>query len=227
LTGATKPDELVLFSAHNDSTYSSPGAADDGGGVACVMELARAFSKGPRLARTLRFIAWGAEELGLIGSEMYLRSHASETAKTVAMINYDGGLGSALGTVGWTAAGADDWVRFLHDTFAPLKLEERSSLGASGTDSTNFGALEVPAINFSQRGGNGGSHTPADNLQQTNAEALTNGLLLAATLGERLAMDPNLNFSHHFPPELLQTVRDYAARWGWGVRREANLEPKK
>jgi hypothetical protein len=225
LTGSARPGELVLFSAHNDTAYSSPGAADDGGGVACVTELARAFSRGPRPARTLRFIAWGAEELGLIGSEAYLRAHESEIPKTVAMINYDG-MGAALGVVGWVAAGADDWINFLHQTLAPAELEEPSSVGVSGTDSTNFGAVEVPNIDFSQRGDNGDSHTPRDNLQETSADGLANGLLLAAMVGERLAMDTNLTFSHEFPPEILKEVRDYAARWGWGVRPEANLDPK-
>jgi len=225
LTGTSKPDEIVVFSAHTDTAYSSPGAFDDGGGVAAVMELARAFSQGPRPARTLRFIAWGAEELGLIGSEVYLRAHSSDTAKTVAMINYDG-LGAALGILEWTAAGSDDWMKFLHQTFDPLGLEERSSLGVSGTDSTNFGALEVPNIDFSQAGSNGGSHTPADNLQETSAEGLADPIRLVAILGQRLAMDTTLSFSHHFPADFLQSIRDYAARWGWGVRPEANLDPK-
>jgi hypothetical protein len=225
LTGTTKPGEIVLFSAHNDTAYSSPGATDDGGGVACVMELARAFSKAPRPARTLRFVIWGAEELGLIGSEAYLRSHEAEIPRTVAMINYDG-MGSALGVVGWVAAGSADWIDFLHATLAPAELEEPASVGVSGTDSTNFGAVQVPAIDFSQQGDNGNSHTPGDNLQETSAEGLANGLLLAAMVGERLAVDTNLTFSHEFPPELLKQVRDYAARWGWGVRPEANLDPK-
>ena len=56
LTGTSKPDEIVVISAHTDTAYSSPGAFDDGGGVAAVMELARAFSQGPRPARTLRFV---------------------------------------------------------------------------------------------------------------------------------------------------------------------------
>jgi hypothetical protein len=35
-----------------------------------------------------------------------------------------------------------------------------------------------------------------------------------------------VSFAHRFPPDLLKETRDYAARWGWGVRPEANLPPK-
>ena len=104
IKGAVKPDEVVMFSAHDDSAYSSPGATDDGGGVAAVMELARAFASGPRPARTVRFVAWGGHELGLMGSEQYLRTHPDEPKKIIAFINYDG-MGSTLGTIDWTASG--------------------------------------------------------------------------------------------------------------------------
>ena len=67
LKGAAKPDEVVMFSAHDDTAYSSPGAFDDGGGVAAVMELARAFATGPRPARTVRFVAWGGARVGTDG----------------------------------------------------------------------------------------------------------------------------------------------------------------
>jgi hypothetical protein len=225
LKGTTKADELVLFSAHDDSAYSSPGATDDGGGVAAVMELGRAFAKGPRPARTLRFIAWGGHELGLMGSEAYLRSRPNEVAKTVALINYDG-MGSTLGTIDWIAAGDDAWIQFLRDTSKSLEMEEQGGTGPSGTDCVNFSALEVPSIQIGQRGSSGNNHTPGDNLTTTGAVGMEEGMLLAAAIGQRLAFDINLSFPHHFPPDLLQQVRDYAARWGWGIRPEANQPPR-
>ncbi|MDE2487203.1 MAG: M28 family peptidase, partial [Alphaproteobacteria bacterium] len=75
LTGKTRPKETVQFAAHWDAFgIGAPdahgqrirhGAADDGTGVAGVIELARAFAKGPRLARTTVFELWTAEERGL------------------------------------------------------------------------------------------------------------------------------------------------------------------
>ncbi|WP_340647474.1 M28 family metallopeptidase [Phenylobacterium sp.] len=80
LTGASKPLESVMFSAHWDAFgLGAPvngdkvrhGAADDAIGVAGVLEIARAFAAGPRPARTTLFAAWTAEERGLLGSEYY------------------------------------------------------------------------------------------------------------------------------------------------------------
>ena len=80
LTGASKPDESVMFSAHWDAFgLGAPvngdkvrhGAADDAIGVAGVLEIARALAAGPRPARTTLFAAWTAEERGLLGSEYY------------------------------------------------------------------------------------------------------------------------------------------------------------
>jgi carboxypeptidase Q len=221
LKGAAKPDEVVMFSAHDDTAYSSPGAFDDGGGVAAVMELARAFAKGPRPARTVRFVAWGGHELGLMGSEQYLRTHTDEPRKIVAFINYDG-MGATLGTIDWTASGDPQWVKFLHDTQVALGMEDVGDVGPSGTDATNFSSLEVPSIQIGQRHGSDQSHTPSDNLETTSAVGMQDGLALAGAIGLRLATDTQLNFTHHFPPAVLKDERDYAARWGWGIRPESN-----
>lgn len=221
IKGAVKPDEVVMFSAHDDSAYSSPGATDDGGGVAAVMELARAFASGPRPARTVRFVAWGGHELGLMGSEQYLRTHPDEPKKIVAFINYDG-MGSVLGTIDWTASGDPKWVQFLRDTQRALGMEDVGGLGPSGTDATNFSSLEVPSIQIGQRHSIGQNHTPADNLETTGAVGMEDGLALAGAIGQRLATDTSLTFTHHFPPEVLKDERDYAARWGWGIRPESN-----
>jgi Iap family predicted aminopeptidase len=221
LQGAAKPDEVVMFSAHDDSAYSSPGATDDGGGVAAVMELARAFAQRPKPARTLRFVAWGGHELGLMGSEQYLRTHPDEPRKIVAFINFDG-MGSTLGTIDWTASGDPKWVQFLHDTQVALGMEDVGGVGPSGTDATNFSSLEVPSIQIGQRHSIGQNHTPADNLETTSAVGMEDGLALAGAIGLRLATDTRLNFTHHFPPAVLKDERDYAARWGWGIRPESN-----
>jgi Zn-dependent M28 family amino/carboxypeptidase len=81
ITGASRPDQTVMFSAHWDAygvgkpdaqgRTIRPGANDDGLGVAGVLELARAFAAGSRPARTVVFALWSAEERGLLGSETY------------------------------------------------------------------------------------------------------------------------------------------------------------
>ncbi|THD75332.1 MAG: M20/M25/M40 family metallo-hydrolase [Phenylobacterium sp.] len=98
-TGTTRPKEAVMFGAHWDAFgIGAPdaagqrirhGAADDGTGVAGVLELARAFKAQPRLARTTVFAVWTAEERGLLGSEWYATHPLYDPALTVANFTMD------------------------------------------------------------------------------------------------------------------------------------------
>jgi Zn-dependent M28 family amino/carboxypeptidase len=61
LRGSQRPDEIVLVGAHYDSAAGSPGANDNGTGVAALLALARAMHDA-RPARTLRFVWFANEE---------------------------------------------------------------------------------------------------------------------------------------------------------------------
>ncbi|MCF8505681.1 MAG: M20/M25/M40 family metallo-hydrolase [Caulobacter sp.] len=99
IPGTTHPDESIMFSAHWDAFGIGPadasgdtvrhGAADDAIGVAGVIELARAFAKGPKPQRTLVFALWTAEERGLLGSEYYAEHPGLPLAKMVANFTLD------------------------------------------------------------------------------------------------------------------------------------------
>jgi Zn-dependent M28 family amino/carboxypeptidase len=68
-------DEYVVFSAHYDHLKTTDkgevyhGADDDGSGTVSVLEIAQAFSLGPRPKRSILIIFHTGEELGLFGSE--------------------------------------------------------------------------------------------------------------------------------------------------------------
>ena len=69
IAGSQRPNEVVLVGAHLDSWQPGTGAQDNGTGVASVMEAARAIEalhRPPR--RTIRFVLFGGEEEGLLGS---------------------------------------------------------------------------------------------------------------------------------------------------------------
>jgi Zn-dependent M28 family amino/carboxypeptidase len=99
LPGTAHADEAILFGAHWDAFgIGAPdtqgqtirrGANDDGLGIAGVVELARAFARGPRTERTLVFAAWTAEERGLLGSETYAVRPLFALEKTVANLTID------------------------------------------------------------------------------------------------------------------------------------------
>ena len=99
IPGTTRPAESVMFGAHWDAFGTGPpdasgdtvrhGAIDDGMGVAGVLEIARAFARGPRPQRTVVFGVWTAEERGLLGSEYYATHPRFPLATTAGNFTMD------------------------------------------------------------------------------------------------------------------------------------------
>jgi Zn-dependent M28 family amino/carboxypeptidase len=76
--GNNKPDEIILIGAHYDSVIGSPGANDNGSGVAALLEISRQLSS-IELQRTVRFVAFVNEEppffvTGRQGSRVYSKA---------------------------------------------------------------------------------------------------------------------------------------------------------
>jgi Zn-dependent M28 family amino/carboxypeptidase len=99
LQGTRRPDETVIYTAHHDHLgIGQPdargdriynGAVDNATGVAHVIEQARAFARRPRTERSVVFLAVGAEEKGLLGSEYYVANPLYPLAKTAGVLNTD------------------------------------------------------------------------------------------------------------------------------------------
>lgn len=99
IKGQYRPRETILYGAHWDANgRNGPdatgdairnGAIDNATGTAELLEVARAFTAGPRPARSVVFAAWTAEEKGLLGAEYYAANPVVPIADTVAVINLD------------------------------------------------------------------------------------------------------------------------------------------
>lgn len=87
-TGST--DNVVVVGAHLDGVPEGPGINDNGSGVAAVLETARRLGGDPEVTNAVRFAFWGAEELGLFGSEKYVEGLSDEELLQIALyLNYD------------------------------------------------------------------------------------------------------------------------------------------
>ena len=87
--GNTQPDEVVIVEGHLDSVgHPFAGADDNASGVAGVLEMARVVSA-MTPDRTVRFLVTNAEEVGLVGSEYYVKSLGNEIYKVKFAINMD------------------------------------------------------------------------------------------------------------------------------------------
>ncbi len=76
ILGSEKPDEIILVSGHLDSWDLGTGAVDDGAGIGVSAGAAQVIiESGFMPKRTLRVVAFGAEEVGLLGGFAYVKAH--------------------------------------------------------------------------------------------------------------------------------------------------------
>jgi Zn-dependent M28 family amino/carboxypeptidase len=91
--GATRPSEIILVGAHYDSVSGSPGANDNGTGVAALLEISRLFAeRKPR--RTVRFVAFVHEEPPFfftrdMGSRVYAKAARRRDDDIRAMLSLE------------------------------------------------------------------------------------------------------------------------------------------
>lgn len=98
------PDRVVVVGAHLDSVPAGPGINDNGSGSGTILEIAEVYAAQNREPRNkLRFIWFGAEELGLLGSAHYVESLSdAEKQDIIGMLNFD-------------MLGSPNFVRFVYD----------------------------------------------------------------------------------------------------------------
>jgi Zn-dependent M28 family amino/carboxypeptidase len=93
IPGNDKTDEIVVIGAHYDTVFGSPGANDNGSGVAAMLALTRIFFS-KRISRTIKFVAFVNEEppnfmSGTMGSLVYAKRCRKNREKIFAMFSLE------------------------------------------------------------------------------------------------------------------------------------------
>jgi carboxypeptidase Q len=145
IPGRELPNEFVIVGAHLDSWHPGTGAQDNGTGVATVLDTARAIQalgRPPR--RTMRFILFGGEEEGLVGSNAYAKSHHADMASIDAVLVSDTG---AQPSKGWYLMGRADEK----DAIAPIE-PLLAGLGSNNTSADTRFLFETDHAGFDVAG---------------------------------------------------------------------------
>ncbi|MHC5011308.1 MAG: M28 family peptidase [Planctomycetota bacterium] len=182
-TDPSLADEVVVLGAHFDHVglgyFGSlggaaaagtihPGADDNGSGTVALLELAEYFGA-HRPARSLLFLAFSGEEMGLLGSRHYVEHPVIPLAHVVAMINMDMvGRSRAgqlqVGGVG-TGRGLKEIVA-LANTTQELVISWDPQ-GSAPSDSTSFFRKKIPVL-FFFTGIHEDYHRPSDTPDRIN-----------------------------------------------------------
>jgi aminopeptidase YwaD len=188
--------EVVVVGAHYDHLGRSggtvyPGADDNASGTAVVLELARAFAVAGGAPRTLVFVLFSGEEVGLLGSRHFVRNPVVPLSQTVAMINFDmvGRLGDRPLGVGGVATGSG-LADIVSDAAHRLgiTLTERGGPGHASDHAAFYGA-GIPVL-FFHTGTHADYHRPSDTADKIDGQGLARVAALATRVVEQIAARP-------------------------------------
>ena len=176
-------DETLIIGAHYDTTPDSPGANDNGSGVASAMVIAEELSD-DELPFDLRFVLFGSEEIGLNGSFAYVGGLGEgEVDRIMGMINID-----VVGTGDLTGIGSESMVELAVEAAESIGIElgvvdlpagygsDHIAFRLAGIDVIFLFADDVTYIN-----------SPQDTLEHLQIEPLAQSVELTLEIVERLA----------------------------------------
>jgi aminopeptidase YwaD len=182
--GTADDGGVVVLGGHYDTVPNVPGANDNGSGTATLITVARETAN-TSYPFTVRFIAFGSEEVGLLGSQFYVSDIGPEGIEnTLAMVNFDAlASGDEIGIMG-TDDSVPGLLQFAEDN--GIKAGRRFFLTGGSSDHAPFRAAEIPFIffladDFSR------IHSPADTLEFVQPELMGGSAAIAITALEILA----------------------------------------
>jgi Peptidase family M28/PDZ domain/PA domain len=196
-------DEYVIIGAHYDhlgrGNFDSlapsqigqihPGADDNASGTAGVLELARLLTpQRGHLKRSILFMNFAGEELGLLGSAAWVKDPTRPLAKAVAMINMDmiGRIRDEKVYIGGVGTGSTfKSVLEQAQKESPFKVEY-SAGGYSSSDHTSFVSKKIPVLFFFS-GLHSDYHKPSDTWDKINAPSAARLLDLVENVAVQLA----------------------------------------
>jgi carboxypeptidase Q len=158
IRGSQYPDEYVVLGGHFDCFSGATGAVDNGSGFAVGMEAIRLLqAAGAKPKRSVMMILFAAEEIGLVGSQEWLKKRQHVHDKIPVMINRDGSPSAIVGATvpaGWYAD-FEQIARPLENLNPrwPFRLQRNDYPSTpperpGGTDSSSFAMLRIPTLSF-------------------------------------------------------------------------------
>lgn len=171
IVGTDAPEEIVLISGHLDSWDLGTGAIDDGAGIGISAGAAQVIiDSGLRPKRTIRVVAYGAEEIGLLGGFAYRDRHKDDLPNHMMATESDFGAVAPYEVhYNWTE-GREDMQALADLVGIPLIKKDTSG----GPDIGPIKREGVPAMRLQQDGTDYFDlhHTPNDTFDKIDADEM-------------------------------------------------------
>lgn len=189
IEGTDMKDEIIVIGGHADSIAGwfgranarAPGADDNASGIATITETIRiAMEMGYKPKRTVKFMAYAAEEVGLRGSKEIAQKHKREGKNVVGVVQLD--MTNHKGTDDLDIVFMTDFTNDAQTKFMGKLIDEYvkvswgySKCGYGCSDHASWHSAGFPAsMPFESTMGdiNGHIHTARDTISQSNNDAV-------------------------------------------------------
>ncbi|WP_137283225.1 M28 family peptidase [Halorussus salinisoli] len=201
-------DEEVLVTSHIDAHDIAEGAMDNGAGTAMVVEMARALAaREDELDARVHFLAYGAEEVGLVGSGYDADQRDFDSIK--AIVNNDGvvrGRTLSFHTHGFDAL--ESAAQAVGDDLGhPVKAIPEQGPHSDHWPYVKWGVPGYHVMSETGDEGRGWGHTYADTLDKLEVRDLREQAILLTELTVRLASD-EFEVAHKESSEIAAALED-------------------
>ncbi|WP_265111139.1 M28 family metallopeptidase [Halosolutus halophilus] len=195
-------EERVLVTSHVDAHDIAEGALDNGAGTAAIVEIATALAnREADLDTRVEFVAYGAEEVGLVGSTHHAEEADHETI--TAIVNNDGVVrGRTLEVTTHGFDGLETAVETIADRYDhPIETVPRLGPHSDHWPFVQWGVPGYHVMSTSDEVGRGWGHTFADTLDKLERRDLREQAILLTDLVVELA-GSDVTIDHRDPESI-------------------------
>jgi len=190
-------DTVFIICAHYDTVKKSPGANDDGSGIAAMLTIAKIMSQ-YSFNHTVRFIALSGHEVGTYGSFAYVKKAYARNENIACVLNLDMIGNTTDGKIHIYKFGRTEWIsqftlEILEKYNEYIDIAVETIYGIPWMDETSFLDYGYDGVLFYQ--GHGWlpefhNHSPGDNISTINFSILANVTNLILAITAELANKP-------------------------------------
>ena len=205
-------DEVIVLSAHYDSTSLSQGAYDNMSGCVGLLGVMEYFSAHPH-RYSLRFVFCGSEERGLLGSKAYVEAQGDALKKVVLNINLDM-IGCAMGKFIACCSAEEKLMHYISYFAAEKGVGISVNQDVYSSDSTPFADKGVPALSFARIAppNTATIHNSYDTVAVMNAAQMQADIDFIAAFTERMANAVYCPVAREIPEKVKDKLDIYLLR---------------
>ncbi|MBS3741748.1 MAG: M20/M25/M40 family metallo-hydrolase [Candidatus Cloacimonetes bacterium] len=211
----TGNDENIIYAvAHFDTVARAPGASDNTGGSVTLLKIAEYFAE-HKPERALKLIWFSGEEMGLLGSQNYVKKHLDEIKDKAGIVFNIDVTGDDLGHNIYKIIGSKELLGYIDGLSKEKGFMYNAKLDIYSSDGMPFSRYEIPSVNLARFGGQASAniHTKNDHVRYVTRRGLDTTVDTAIYLIKKIA---NANI---FPVkrEIDSSLKDKIEQYLWNL----------